>query len=168
MSDGEAHASHLAAQTLANMVITRRAAYLDHSGLRPRIQHALIALPIESSKLFARKVLEARLWEPEESIPQALFFRLPQATDLCQEQKPCCGEVACFSYSGYTDKTQCTPSKLRRILAPSSVEVAMRDSVLTLSCPLDSPPMVVSAPSEPVSGRRAAHRLCVTVASHHR
>ena len=49
MSDGEAHASHLAAQTLANMVIAIRVAYLDHSGLCPRIQCALMALPIECS-----------------------------------------------------------------------------------------------------------------------
>ena len=46
MSDGEAHASHLAAETLANMVIACRAAYLDHSGLHLRIQIALMALPI--------------------------------------------------------------------------------------------------------------------------
>ena len=32
MSDGEAHASHLGAQTLANMVVTHRAAYLDRCG----------------------------------------------------------------------------------------------------------------------------------------
>ena len=66
MSDGEAHISHLAAQTLANMVIACRADYLHRSGLRPLIQHALMALPIESSKLFAGKVQEARLWDAEE------------------------------------------------------------------------------------------------------
>ena len=53
ISDGEAHAFHLEAQTLANMVSTHRAAYLDHSGLRPWFQHDLNALPIESSKIFA-------------------------------------------------------------------------------------------------------------------
>ena len=66
MCDGEAHASHLAVPTLANMVVAHRAAYLDRSGLWPRIQHALMALPIESSKLFAGKVQEARLWDVEE------------------------------------------------------------------------------------------------------
>ena len=35
MSDGEAHASHLAAQSLAYMVIAHRAAYLDHLGFSP-------------------------------------------------------------------------------------------------------------------------------------
>ena len=54
MSDGGAHASHLAAQTLANMIISRRAADLDRSGLCPRIERSLMALPIESSKTFGR------------------------------------------------------------------------------------------------------------------
>ena len=66
MSDGEAPASYLAAQTLASMVFAHRAAYLDCSGLQPWIQHALMALPIESSKLFTGKVQEARLWDAEE------------------------------------------------------------------------------------------------------
>ena len=60
ISDGEA-------QTLANMVIARRMAYLDRSGLRSRIHCALMALPIESYKLFARKIQEARLWNAEEN-----------------------------------------------------------------------------------------------------
>ena len=66
VSDGEAHASHLVAQTLANMVIARRAAYLNRSGLRPGIQRTLLALPIKNSKLFIGKVQEARLWDAEE------------------------------------------------------------------------------------------------------
>ena len=81
MSDREAHASHLVSQTLANMVIAHRAAYLDRSGLQPRIQRALMALPIESSKLFAEKVLEARLWDAEEDeVDQRKAFLKPSSS----------------------------------------------------------------------------------------
>ena len=87
MSDGEAHASHLAAQTLANMFIACKAAYLDHSGLWPWIQRALMALPIENAKLFARKVLEARLWDAEEDkVDQRKAFLIPSSSGYHKQQ----------------------------------------------------------------------------------
>ena len=85
MSDGEAHASHLAAQTLANMVIARRAAYLDRSGLRPQIQRDLMALSIETSKLFAKKVQEAELWDADE-VDQRKAFLKPSSSGYLKQQ----------------------------------------------------------------------------------
>ena len=87
MSDGEAHASHLVTQTLANMVVAHRTVYLDRSGLRLQIQRALMALPIESSKLFAGKVQEARLWDAEEDkVDQMKAFLKPSSSGYHKHQ----------------------------------------------------------------------------------
>ena len=86
MSQGEAHASHLATQTLANKVIARRAAYLDCSGLRLWIQCALMALPVKSSKLFAGKVQEARLWDAEDEVGQRKVFPKPSSCGYHKQQ----------------------------------------------------------------------------------
>ena len=87
MSDGQAHASHLAAQTLANMVVALRAAYLDRSGLRPKIQRALLAIAIESSKLFSWKVQEARLSDAEEDeVDQRKAFLKPSYSGYHKQQ----------------------------------------------------------------------------------
>ena len=87
MSDGEAHTSHLAAQTLASMVVASRAACLDRSGLQPWIQSILMALPIESSKLFAGKVQEAKLWDTEEDkVGQRKAFLKPSSSGYYKQQ----------------------------------------------------------------------------------
>ena len=87
ISEGDAHSSHLATQTLANMVIARRAAYMDRSGLRPRIQHALIALPVGSHKLFAGRVPETRVWDAEEDeVDQRKVFLKPSSSGYHKQQ----------------------------------------------------------------------------------
>ena len=87
MSDGEAHAPHLVAQTLANMVIARRAAFLDLSGLQPQIQRALMALPLESSKLFTGKVQGTRLWDAkEDEVDQRKAFLKPSSSGYHKQQ----------------------------------------------------------------------------------
>ena len=93
MSEGEAHASHLATQTLANMVIARRAAYLDRSGLRPRIQRALMALPVESPKLFAGRFPEAGLWgAKEDEVDQRKVFLKPSSSGYHKQQTSSTGK----------------------------------------------------------------------------
>ena len=120
MSDGEAHTSHLAPQT--NMVIARRAAYLDHSSRRPRIHLAIMALPIENSKLFAGKVQEARLWDAEEDeVDQRKAFLKPSSSTYHKQQTYAKAllrgsrllQLLCQNPSP-------PPHRLRRILAPSS------------------------------------------------
>ena len=87
MSEGEAHASHLATQTLANMVIALRVANLDHSGLRLQILCALMALNVESSKLFAGKAQDAQLWDAEEDeVDQRKVFLKPSSSGYHKQQ----------------------------------------------------------------------------------
>ena len=87
MSEGEAHASHLATQTLANMVIARRAAYLDRSGLRPRFQCTHMALPVEIPKLFVGRVPEARVWDAkEDEVDQRKVFLKPSSLAYHKQQ----------------------------------------------------------------------------------
>ena len=159
MSDREAHASHLASQTLANMVVACRAAYLDHSGLRPQIQHALMALHIYSSKLLARKVQEARLWDAEEDKDQSKAFLKPSSSGYHNQQTSTKGKGSAVGLQLLLKLTSQSPShlrRLRRILAPSSMVVAplarAGDKRVgpNPSFPYGSPPMVGCAPSSPV------------------
>ena len=111
MSDGEAHASHLAAQIRADMVIACRTAYLDHSGLRPWIQGALMALPIESSKLFAGKVKEARLWDAEEDeVHQRKASLKPSSSGYHKKQASAKGKGPAAGKSS-ASASQAKPSK---------------------------------------------------------
>ena len=95
--------------TLAHMVVARRVAYLDHSDFRPRIQRALMALPIESSKLIAGKVQEARLWDAEEDeVDQRKAFLKPSSSSYHKQQTSAKGKGPTVGKSS-TSATQAKP-----------------------------------------------------------
>ena len=121
--------------TTMTAYLNTRAAYLNRSGLRPRIQRALMALPIESSKLFTGKVQEARLWDAEEDeVDQRKAFLKPSSSGYHKQQTSAKGKgPAAGKSSASTTQAKQTypkpappppPSKLRRILDPSSKEMA--------------------------------------------
>ena len=112
----------------ANMVVARRAAYLDRSGLRSWIQRALMALPIESSKLFARKVQEARLWDAkEDEVDQRKAFLKPSSSGYHKQQtstkgkSPAAGKLSAAASQAKQSKPKPPPQ------ASSSTVVAPGD-----------------------------------------
>ena len=121
------------------MVIARRAAYLDYLGLPPQIQGALMALPIESPKLFAGRVPEAQLYDAEEDeVDHRKDFLKPSSSGYHKQQTFSMGKGPVAGKSS-TSASQAKQSKPKHPPQPSKDSGSSRWSLLLLPRQSTSP-----------------------------
>ena len=147
MSEGEAHASHLATQTLANMVIARRAAYPPTDPACP------YGPSCREPQAFHRRVPEARVWDAEEDeVDQRKVFLKPSSSVYHKKQTSSKGKGSAVGKSS-ASASQAKQSKPKPPPQPSKDSGPFKRGGGS-SCrggrrgvgpnsPIGSPPMVV-------------------------